>query len=249
MTIFGPSAASTRSARLFGGFASLRLVIDEGEPAPVEGNEGSSVHAIGRSSPDVSTPCGANRPVASASAIRLVSRPSTTSALVEAPSSLRRASSVPASSLSTHSSVQPQLASKRSLMVPPGPYSPAKAAIGVDGQHRLFLRRGRRRHRARGKAQGGGTRVNRHRLLLPDHASNRKAPKRREMEADARQNLNPSAGMIRIRFDGSAEFSASQPLGHPERRAEARAHRVRMQERFRGAALRKRSAKPGSVSV
>ena len=39
-------------------------------------------------------------------------------------------------------------------------------------------------------------------------------------------DLNPSAGMIRIRFDGSAENSASQPLGHPVRRFEARAGRA-----------------------
>ncbi len=39
----------------------------------------------------------------------------------------------------------------------------------------------------------------------------------------AEPNLNPSAGMIRIRFNGSAEFSASQPLGHPERFVEVTA--------------------------
>ena len=126
---------------------------------------------------------------------------------------------MPASSLVTHSSVQPQTSSKRSLIVAARPVFARKTAVGVDRQCRFLLGARPARRQAPARAHGGNTAdiadigfSSRTRVTI------RKPPRSEdESGSGSRHDLNPSAGMIRIRFDGSAEFSASQPLGHPVR--------------------------------
>mgnify|MGYP001765548629 CR=1 FL=1 len=68
----------------------------------------------------------ANKPVAAASAVRLVSRPKTISALLLPPSSLSLASNATPSSSATKSRRQAQSFSKASLTLGPGPHSATK---------------------------------------------------------------------------------------------------------------------------
>ena len=220
MTMVGPSSASTSSARLFGGFwqPSSRRRRRRTSPSRTARRSRRSMRPAGRD-PDVSTPCGANRPVASPrrsgwcrgrAPRRPWSRRPRASGAREA---CRRRRS------STHSSVQPQTSSKRSLIGRARPVFAREAAVGVDGQHRLLLRVRRRGEKRQRQATIGNPGHSQHRLLLPDAVDDPEAAEKRGTEAGSgsRHDLNPSAGMIRIRFDGSAEFSASQPLGHPVR--------------------------------
>ncbi len=86
----------------------------------------ASVHGVGSDRPVASCPCGANSPVARASAATFMSRPehhvgAGLLALEPEPPGQRAGVSV-----ETHSSVQPHTASKRCLTVAPGPKRPVK---------------------------------------------------------------------------------------------------------------------------
>ena len=65
-------------------------------------------------------------PVALASAMRLVSRPSTISAFVPSPSSFRRVSNSTPSATPTHSTLQSQVSSNAAATLAPGPHSVTK---------------------------------------------------------------------------------------------------------------------------
>ena len=86
----------------------------------------SSSQAIGRSSAGAAIPCGAKSPVALASAIRLVSSPSTMSAGVRSPSSRSRPSSAAPSPAPTKRTVQPQILLEVRRDRGPGPHSETK---------------------------------------------------------------------------------------------------------------------------
>ncbi len=86
----------------------------------------SSSQAIGRSSSGASIPCGTTSPAFLASAVRLVSSPSTMSAGERSPSSFSRPSSAAPSPAPTKRTVQPHAFSKLVAIAGPGPHSETK---------------------------------------------------------------------------------------------------------------------------
>jgi hypothetical protein len=115
-----------------------RRVVDEGEPAPVEGKEHGSSHRTGRSRVGGSIPCGAKRPVAVAAAIRFVSRPRTTSASVRALEAERARSAAP-SPAGTNCRSQPQVFEGGLHRGAGAPFG-HEAVVGVDGEDRSLGR-------------------------------------------------------------------------------------------------------------